>query len=235
MGAFSSKGNIPVTRLHTLNEQTTSTMRQLSLLLLLSVAMLCSASTLRVKRDAMAKYCRHHQDCETTQACSQNSGLRWSRWSGSRWGTCRDLCFCENCDKGVNNARDVFDSLPLHQAAKNNNVDVAKLLLENSADVDSTDNYGETALHDAALWNSVDVAKLLLENSANVDSANNEGATPLHVAARKNSVGVAEILIAHSANLNATTAVSGRYRDKTPLQLAEFVGNQEMVELLRNA
>ena len=48
---------------------TTSTMRQLSLLLLLSVAMLCSASTLRVKRDGrcqiiiIQKKINHQQSC----------------------------------------------------------------------------------------------------------------------------------------------------------------------------
>jgi len=86
-------------------------------------------------------------------------------------------------------------------AAVENSVAVVKLLLANSANVDSTDRWGKTALHEAALWNSVDVAK---------------------------------VLIAHSANLNAAP-FSGLYRGLTPLQAAEKEGNQEMVELLRNA
>merc|ERR1712012_148476 len=203
---------------------TTSTMRQLSLLLLLSAAMLCSASTLRVKRDAMAKYCEYHVDCETTQACN----------SGSRWSRCRDLCFSDNCNKAVNNARDRLGSTPLHRAAEENNVHVANLLLENSADVDSADNYGDTALHNAALWNSVDVATLLLENSANVDSTDKWGKTALHKAAIRNSVDVAKLLLAKSADLNATV-VSGGLRGLTPLQVAKKEGNQEIFDLLRNA
>jgi len=111
---------------------------------------------------------------------------------------------------------------------------VAKQLLENSAVVDSTDHDGDTALHKAAGSNSVGVAKLLLRYFANVDSTDNEGATALHWATRWNNVDVAEILIAHSANLNAT-AVSGRFRGLTPLQVAERYRNQEMFELLRNA
>jgi len=170
-------------------------------------------------KQAMAKSCRNHWDCETTQACSQRK--------------CINLCFSDDCNKAVNNARDVWDWTPLHEAAYENRVDVAKQLLENFADVDSTAN-GRTALHWAASGNSVDVAKLLLENFADVDSTDNDGATALHWAAKRNSVGVAKVLIAHSANLNAT-AVSGRYRGLTPLQVAERYRNQEMVELLRNA
>merc|ERR1719461_2735129 len=124
-------------------------MRQLSLLLLLSVAMLCSASTLRVKRDATttttpktttAKHCHFHSDCGTTQACSQSK--------------CRDLCFSDDCNKGVNNARAGWHGeTPLHRAAKTNSVDLAKRLVENSAN-----------------GNSAGVAKLLLEKSANVNA-----------------------------------------------------------------
>jgi len=238
-------------------------MNQLSVLLFLSAAMLCSASTLRVKRDdatttttpktATAKDCFLHFECGTTQACSQFQ--------------CTDLCFSEDCNQQVNNARDSWGLTPLHQAAWKNSVDVAKLLLENSANVDSADDEGETALHVAARWNSVevaklllkksasvdstdnvgetalhwaayhnsvDMAKLLLEKSANVNSADKWGFTALHYAAYKNSVGVAKLLLENSANLNAT-AVSGRYRGLTPLLVAEYEGNQEMVDLLRNA
>merc|ERR1711963_899460 len=161
---------------------------------------------------AMAKSCRHHRDCETTQACSQEQ--------------CINLCFCDNCNKGVNNARDWLGETPLHRAAKTNSVFAAKLLLENSANVDSADNYGKTALHDAAMKNSIGVANLLLENSANVDSTDNFGGTALHKAAYVNSVGVAKVLIENSADLNATV-VSGPIRGLTPLQVAERFGNQE--------
>merc|ERR1711978_376612 len=112
---FSPRGNIQLRRLHStysIRATTTTIMCQLSLLLLLSVAMLCSASTLRVKRDA--KDCNRHRNCGTTQACSQSK--------------CRDLCFSEDCNQEVNNARDSRGWTPLHQAARYDSVDVAKLL-----------------------------------------------------------------------------------------------------------
>merc|ERR1712018_929176 len=88
---------------------TTSSMRQLSLLLLLSVAMLCSVE------QAIAKSCSNHWDCATTQACSQRK--------------CVDLCFSSNCNKAVNDARDRRGWTPLHIAAySRNSVGVTKQL-----------------------------------------------------------------------------------------------------------
>merc|ERR1712038_1934735 len=205
---------------------TTSTMRQLSLLLLLSVAMLCSASTLRVKRDATAKDCEYHDECGTTRACSQSK--------------CVDLCFSEDCNQEVNNARDKISPggyTPLLEAAYRNRTEVAKQLIAHSADVNYSNGHGETALHYAASWNNVEMAKDLLDHSVNVDSTDNRGCTALHFAVRElfgSCVSVAKLLIAHSADLNATP-VSGPYKGLTPLQAAEKEGHQEMVELLRNA
>merc|ERR1712200_72331 len=208
---------------------TASTMRQLSLLLLLSAATLCSASTLRVKRDDWNYYsqlgsCYIHSQCGPTQACSQVRAPVTP-------GKCVHLCISDNCNKGVNNARDLSGRTPLLRAANENlPLYVAKRLIENSANVDSADNDGATALYEAAYWNNVDLAKLLIENSANVDSADNDGWTALHYAASRNSVAVAKVLIENSANVDST--------DKngwTALHYAASRNNQEMVELLRNA
>ena len=66
---------------------------------------------------------------------------------------------------------------------------MAKQLLENSVNVDSTNNYGKTALHEAVLWNSVDVAKVLIAHSANLNAAavkgGYKGLTPLQAAEKR--------------------------------------------------
>jgi len=187
-------------------------------------------------KQAMAKSCSNHWDCETTQACDYRDY--------QRHGYCISLCFSDNCNKAVNNARDRRGWTPLHLAASGNSVDVARLLLENSANVDSAGNEGVTALHLAALENSVGVARLLLRYSANVDKADFYGTTALHYAASRNSVGVARLLLAKSANVDSTnndgrTALLfhlyGDWKGLTPLQVAEKEGKQEMVELLRKA
>jgi len=109
-----------------------------------------------------------------------------------------NLCFYDKCSKGVNNARDRWEWAPLHRAAYWNSVDVANLLLENTANVDSADGYGRTALHWAAYQNSVDVAKLLLANSANLSATavrgNWKGLTPLQVAKKRYNQEMVELL-----------------------------------------
>ena len=120
----------------------------------------------------MAKHCDWHWECGTTQVKTFFKYYNLSlipaqiyifHFQACSQSKCVDLCFSEDCNQEVNNARD------------------------------------------------------------------REGWTPLHQAAWKNDVSVAELLIAHSANLNAT--VSGL----TPLQVAQNMRNQEMVDLLKNA
>merc|ERR1712062_177505 len=121
----------------------------------------------------------------------------------------------------------------------------ANVLIENSANVNSTEEFGSTALHYAAWKNNVAVAEVLIENSANVDSTDEDGETALHRAASQASVDVAKLLIAHFANLDATAVCDYycNYKGYTPLQVAyerkSRLGwsrnGQEMVELLRNA
>merc|ERR1712004_948739 len=173
---------------------TASTMRQLSLLLLLSAATLCSASTLRVKRDEDWNYysqlgsCYIHSQCGPTQACSQVRAPVTP-------GKCVHLCISDNCNKGVNNARDLSGRTPLLRAANENlPLYVAKLLIENSANVDSANKKGFTALHSAAYRNSVAMAKVLIENSANVDSTDKNGWTALHYSASRNNQEMVELL-----------------------------------------
>jgi len=130
------------------------------------------------------KSCFYHQDCAgTNQACSQSQ--------------CTDLCFSEDCNKGVNNARDVWGYTPLHMLHIYS-VAVVKRLLENHANVNSASNEGLTALHIAAIHNNVDVAELLLENSADLNatavSGSRKGLTPLQVAEKEGNQEMVELL-----------------------------------------
>ncbi|MDQ3641611.1 MAG: ankyrin repeat domain-containing protein, partial [Actinomycetota bacterium] len=70
----------------------------------------------------------------------------------------------------------------LHAAAAANDVERARALLDDGADVNLHDRLGFTPLHFAAQEWALEVASLLLENGAEVDSLNMYGNSPLFVA-----------------------------------------------------
>ncbi|XP_074656432.1 oxysterol-binding protein-related protein 1-like isoform X2 [Tubulanus polymorphus] len=70
---------------------------------------------------------------------------------------------------------------PLHLAAYFGHYQVAKLLLENGADVNDVNTNGDTALHKAAFSNRVDVVTLLINHSADVSMINSEGNVPKQI------------------------------------------------------
>ena len=130
------------------------------------------------------------------------------------------------------NARNEDHWTPLHFAAKHNNIDIVKLLLDNGAkinvktsyghtplqlttdtkiakiliqsgaNIESKDNHGWTFLHHTSIFNNVEMAKLLIDNSANLEALDNNGHSPLIVARLE----VAKLLIQNGANIDAKDA-----------------------------
>jgi ankyrin repeat protein len=149
------------------------------------------------------------------------------------------------------NATDVFSRTPLHYAASTGNIEVARVLLTNKADVNAKNRfYSSTALHLAALSGNTNMAKLLIENGADVNAQdafgaplnmagsrdmvkllldnkadvgmkNSDGFTPLHLANKE----TAQILLAHGANLESTG-----YEGRTPLHQVAMRNENDMVE-----
>jgi hypothetical protein len=89
-------------------------------------------------------------------------------------------------------------------AAKKNDVDVARLLLDHDPNIEHQDSAGCTALHYASDRTSIDVARLLLDHGANVKHENNRGWTALFYASDRNSVDVARLLLDRGANIEHT-------------------------------
>jgi len=77
-------------------------------------------------------------------------------------------------------------------------LEVARLLLEHSADVNARDDDGWTPLHFAAYNDHVDVAELLLRHGADAGARDNEGLTPLDVALRTEHAEVARVIEEYS-------------------------------------
>ena len=119
---------------------------------------------------------------------------------------------------------------PLHWAAENGLIDVAGLLIEQGADPDERDHFGNTALHLALDY--PEMIELLLAGGADVNAANAMGNTPLHLAVRDRRA--VETLLSAGARPDARNGL-----DKTPLHYAMRQGtspyNLTIVEILIRA
>jgi len=139
----------------------------------------------------------------------------------------------------------------LHEAAKLDNVDILRLLLDNGYSVDDCFNIdyyvyrgvgsmqpredNDTALAFAADTGSANAAEFLVGMGANVNAHNNRGWTPLHFAAQNGHNDVATILIEAGADLELRAMFyhSWDYECKpcnsTALQIAISKGHDEVV------
>ncbi|KAH8982532.1 ankyrin repeat-containing domain protein, partial [Lactarius akahatsu] len=108
------------------------------------------------------------------------------------------------------NSRDRFDSTPLHDASHVLDLEVARVLLDNGADVNAVNDRGQHPFHQVVESYSskarVDVARLLVERGADVNAPYNgylDNVTPLHVASYHLDLELMRFLLYHGANVNA--------------------------------
>jgi ankyrin repeat protein len=138
---------------------------------------------------------------------------------------------------------------PLHAAAYDGRLEVAKALLAHGADANGTNSWGARPLHEAARSEepSAAMTELLISKGANVNGLDANRGTPLHMAVmgftgcmdgmippwtksriRKDRLKVAEVLLAHGADLNATNA-----QGQTPLAWALAEQNSAATAFLK--
>ena len=105
---------------------------------------------------------------------------------------------------------------PLHVLAtretshKDDGSDIAKLLLEQGANVNDRDKNGDTPLHLASHNHRLKIVRVLLDYGANADSKNDLGKTPLQLAlwgecheSQEDGVDVALLLLEHNVQVYA--------------------------------
>ena len=120
-------------------------------------------------------------------------------------------------------ARDNRQFTPLHSSVWAQQEAVAKLLIENGADIDTKTEDGSTVLHifsssvrdeRSPSWNDSQAKALLLlllERGSDVNAKDNNGATPLHYAVNKNNIRTAQILLENGADAEAMELADSHY------------------------
>lgn len=106
-------------------------------------------------------------------------------------------------------------------------IDIVRVLLANSANIEIRSSHNVTPLHDAAVMNTEDTALLLLEHGANVHADDIHCGTPLHFAAERNHASIVQHLLNYGANIDAETQ-----NGVTALYLAAGNGGEETVRRL---
>ena len=106
-------------------------------------------------------------------------------------------------EKGLHmDARGDFGETPLMHAMIAGAPKVARMLVENGADVTIVDNRLRTPLHLANMMD-VEMMRLLIENGADVNAKDSKGNTPLFYLPYKASEKYVDLLLAHGADINA--------------------------------
>jgi ankyrin repeat protein len=115
----------------------------------------------------------------------------------------------------------------LPDAARNQDRETVRRLLEQHVDVNSRQPDGATALHWAMHWNDLETARLLIRAGARSDAVNEYGVTALSLACTNGSRDAVALLLDAGANPNLALP-SG----ETPLMTAARTGSVDVVQAL---
>eukprot|EP00752_Nemacystus_decipiens_P014163 g12594.t1 len=118
----------------------------------------------------------------------------------------------------------------MHEAAAGGHGGIVNDLLENYAEIETTDEHGRTPLHVAAMKGQTEMVQLLLLKGADKDAltADNRSFPALFLAIESNNVATARALLAGGADVNAPHAVLSR----TALHMAAQTGHVEMLRAM---
>jgi ankyrin repeat protein len=117
--------------------------------------------------------------------------------------------------------------MPLSAAVSEGYGALVELPIQNGAEVDSTDAFGQTPLSAAAQRGQRTILKLLLKKGANVNSEASYGKTPLQFATEEGHEAVVELLVKKNATLDSQS-----YNGQMPLSLGAEKGQGMVVKLL---
>jgi predicted LPLAT superfamily acyltransferase len=127
------------------------------------------------------------------------------------------------------NMHDNSGNTALHFAASDGPLEVARMLLERNAEVDSQNSHGRTPLLLASELGSPDLVQLFLDHNADMHVCDAYGDTLLHRAAIAGQLEISRLLFKHDAKVT-----SRNNEGSTPLHLASAgyeAGHPDIVAL----
>lgn len=116
----------------------------------------------------------------------------------------------------VSSKDEKYGQTPLHVAAFNNHADIAKLLIEDHADVNARANNGSTPLHLAAAKGNKEIVELLIDNHADVNALDKDGWSPAHSASTFDHMDIVELLGTHGGKEIPAPKEDYKNRNSTP-------------------
>lgn len=133
----------------------------------------------------------------------------------------------EYITKGYNIDHKGSNGIPiLMQAVASDRLEIVKLILENGAYINCTDNNEATPIMYASYLNLLDIAKLLLDLDVSLRKTDKNKSTPLMYAASMNSYDVAKLLLDNDVNLEDVDSFN-----KTALNYAIDTNSQDVIGL----
>jgi len=134
----------------------------------------------------------------------------------------------------VDEARDAVGATPLHTAAQNAQLEMARwLLAEGGADANAATQSGYTALHYAGHAGDVALARLLLAEGASTEAVTRWGETPLILVANTGNLTMVRELVGEDLEVPACNVEHKTKRGYTASMVAQERGHLETVDFLR--
>ncbi|MCF6806817.1 ankyrin repeat domain-containing protein [Thiotrichales bacterium 19S9-12] len=98
-------------------------------------------------------------------------------------------------DEGVNNTKNIFDRTPLHIAAREGHIGVARVLFENGATINANDQFKSTPFLSAVDSRKQGMAQYLLTCGADINHQDDSKSSALHIASLRPNIEMVRFLL----------------------------------------